>query len=279
MDTRLTRFLEEGIVLFDRGQFFEAHEVWEDGWRRARGEDQVLLHGLIQVAAGFHKLQVGQPSGAASLLAKGTAKLATIPAGVPISELQAFRASAEIWGQAAARMAGQATTGYDASSLPRLPEARRRLLERRIDTHLEIGTPAHRVWEVLTDFEAYPFWNPFIVKLAGAARTGERLNVAIRPPGRRAMTFRPNVLVADPERELRWLGRVILPRLFDGEHVFTIAPLTTGRVRFSQRETFRGLLVPLMPPSMWDSTRRGFEGMNDALKRRAELTTVPARRI
>jgi hypothetical protein len=279
VDTRMTRFLHEGILLFNRGQFFEAHEVWEDAWRRAHGDDQLLLHGLIQVAAGFHKLQVGQPPGAASLLAKGTSKLAALRGETPVRDLASFRASAETWRQAAARMAGQEATEYDVSSLPRLPEPRRGIFERRIHSHIEIEASAQRVWEVLTDFETYPLWNPFIPSLVGAARPGNRLTVEIRPPGRRAMRFNPVVLVADPGRELRWLGHVILPGLFDGEHVFTVAPLATGSVRFSQRETFRGLLVPLMPRSMWDATRRGFDEMNDALKRRVELTTAQARRI
>jgi len=249
MDRRLVRLLEDGIVLFDRGQFFEAHEVWEDAWRRARDEDRVFLHGLIQVAAGFHKLQCGQPSGTVSLLSKGVAKLAALPAGAFIPELPSFRASVETWKETAARMAGSGAVEFDATALPRLPEPRRRFLERRIDTHVEIESSARRVWEVLADFPAYAHWNPFV---------------------RRGMTFRPIVLAADPHRELRWLGRLILPGLFDGEHVFTIAPFSSGRVRFSQRETFRGLLVPLMPRSFWEGTRRGFEEMNSALKRRAE---------
>ena len=270
MDSRLTRFLEEGIDLFNRAQFFEAHEVWEDGWRRARGDDEVLLHGLIQVAAGFHKLQCGQPSGTVSLLSKGVAKLAALPAGAFIPELPSFRASVEIWKETAARMAGSGAVEFDATALPRLPEPPRRLLEGRIDTHVEIESSARRVWEVLADFPAYARWNPFVVAIAGSAVRGGRLSVVIRPPGRRGMTFRPIVLAADPHRELRWLGRLILPGLFDGEHVFTIAPFSSGRVRFSQRETFRGLLVPLMPRSFWEGTRRGFEEMNSALKRRAE---------
>src|SRR3989442_2050048 len=105
VDSRMARLFEEGSVLFNRAQFFEAHEVWEDAWRRARGEDEALLHGLIQVAAGFHKLQCGQPSGAASLLTKGNAKLAAIPGGVPVPALPAFRASVETWN------AGSAGTG------------------------------------------------------------------------------------------------------------------------------------------------------------------------
>ena len=36
------------------------------------------------------------------------------------------------------------------------------------------------------------------------------------------MTFKPTVLAVHPERELRWLGRFILPGLFDGEHSFRI---------------------------------------------------------
>jgi hypothetical protein len=270
MDRGQVRLLEDGIVLFNRGQFFEAHEVWEDAWRRARDADEVFLHGLIQVAAGFHKLQCGQPSGTVSLLTKGVAKLTAVPPDAFIPELPSFRASVGTWKEIAARMTERGADELDVSALPRLPDPRRHPLERRIDSHMEIESSARRVWEILVDFPAYSLWNPFIVTIAGAAVRSGRLTVSIRPPGGRVMTFRPIVLAADPHRELRWRGRPILPGLLDGEHVFTIAPFFSGRVRFSQRETFRGLLVPLMTGSMWEGTRRGFEDMNRALKRRAE---------
>jgi hypothetical protein len=270
MDRNQARRLDDGIILFNRGQFFEAHEVWEDAWRGAQGDDEVFLHGLIQVAAGFHKLQCGQPSGTVSLLTKGAEKLAALPAGRCLPGLPSFRGSVESWKEIAARMAEQGATGLDAAALPRLPPPRRPLLERRLETHVEIEASARRVWEILADFPAYALWNPFIVAIAGEPRRGARLTATLRPPAGRGMTFRPVVLVADPHRELRWLGRLVLPDLFDGEHIFTIAPFSTARVRFSQRETFRGLLVPLMPRSLWDDTRREFEAMNEALKKRAE---------
>src|SRR2546428_5738622 len=78
LKSTIVRSLEEGTALFNRRQFFEAHEVWEDGWRIADGRDRLLLHGLIQVAAGFHKLQCGQPGGCATLLSKGAGKLASV---------------------------------------------------------------------------------------------------------------------------------------------------------------------------------------------------------
>ena len=36
------------------------------------------------------------------------------------------------------------------------------------------------------------------------------------------MTFKPTVLVAEGPKELRWLGRLLLPGMFDGEHSFRI---------------------------------------------------------
>ena len=84
------------------------------------------------------------------------------------------------------------------------------------------------------------------------------------------MTFRPIVREASPGRELRWVGHLWLPGLFDGEHLFRIEATGDGHARFRQSEQFRGLLVPLIPSVMYERTRRGFEAMNRALKERVE---------
>ena len=73
------------------------------------------------------------------------------------------------------------------------------------------------------------------------------------------MTFHPVVLVAELERELRWLGRLFVPGLFDGEHRFLIEPLSEHRVRFVHSEVFSGLLLPLLWRSLDTQTRQGFE--------------------
>jgi hypothetical protein len=84
------------------------------------------------------------------------------------------------------------------------------------------------------------------------------------------MGIRPTVLAAAPSHELRWLGRMGVPGLFDGEHRFRIEPLGPDRVRFVHEEHFTGLLVPLVMRLIAHSTRQGFEAMNRALKTRAE---------
>jgi len=142
-----------------------------------------------------------------------------------------------------------------------------------VTTEIEIAASAGRVWSVLLDFPSHPHWNPFVRAISGVARVGETLKVSLQPPGGRSMTFRPRVLVANPEQELRWRGHLLVPGLFDGEHYFAIAPLGPDRVRFIHGEKFSGLLVGLAKSSLDGSTKAGFEAMNVALKRRAESQT------
>jgi hypothetical protein len=141
---------------------------------------------------------------------------------------------------------------------------------KELHSEIEIDAPAERVWRVLTDFASFPKWNPFIRSISGEPTTGEGLEVRLEPPGGQGMTFKPKVLKAEDNRELRWLGNLLVPGLFDGEHSFTIQPLEENRVRFVQREAFKGLLVPLFARSLETNTQRGLEEMNRALKERAE---------
>src|SRR5918996_6194888 len=116
---------------------------------------------------------------------------------------------------------------------------------KELRTEIEIGAAPERVWQVLTDFDAYPGWNPFIRSIEGETVVGSRLKVRIEPPGARGMTFKPTVRAVEPARELRWLGRLFVPGLFDGEHRLTVEPVDGGRSRFLQSERFDGLLVGL----------------------------------
>ena len=140
---------------------------------------------------------------------------------------------------------------------------------REIRSEIEIDAPPAAVLHVLADTAAYPEWNPFVRQLDGELRTGARLDVRIAPPGARGMRFKPTVLAAETERELRWLGRFLAPGIFDGEHSFTIEPLAGGRTRFVQTERFTGILVAAFTSTL-EKTEHGFEQMNAALKSKAE---------
>ena len=143
-----------------------------------------------------------------------------------------------------------------------------------LSTEIEIDATPESIWRILADFNRFPEWNPFIREIEGEMKEGSRLRVRIEPPGGRGMTFRPVVKRVEINREFRWLGHLIVPGLFDGEHIFEILPAGTGKTRFIQRESFRGLLVPLLWKSLEGSTKQGFREMNDALKARVEAASV-----
>ena len=46
--------IAEGRRLFNKGEYFEAHEVLEDAWRSATGETKQFLKGLIHAAVALH---------------------------------------------------------------------------------------------------------------------------------------------------------------------------------------------------------------------------------
>lgn len=142
-----------------------------------------------------------------------------------------------------------------------------------LQTQIDIAAPPRAVWDVLTDFERHPAWNPFIRSISGEVRPGARLEVVLGPPGGRPMTFRPTVTRAEPPDSaggaFAWLGTLGAGWIFRGEHLFRLEP-HAGGTRLHHGEDFGGVLVALMRTSLDTDTRRGFEAMNRALKAHVE---------
>ena len=59
------------------GRYFDAHEELEAFWMKAAGDEKILLQGLIQIAAGLHRLTLdpSKTDGAFYLLDRGGEKL------------------------------------------------------------------------------------------------------------------------------------------------------------------------------------------------------------
>lgn len=84
---------ERGRVLFNAGQFFECHDVWEEVWKRASGDDRLFFQGLIQAAVAILHLERGNLRGAGSTYAKATAKLDGLSGEYMGIALEDFRAA------------------------------------------------------------------------------------------------------------------------------------------------------------------------------------------
>jgi hypothetical protein len=150
-------------------------------------------------------------------------------------------------------------------------------MSKRLVSQIEIDATAEQVWEVLTDFAAYPQWNPFIVSAEGHPEVDSTLTLRMQPVDARPVTLTPTVLEVSVGHRLCWLGRVVIPGIFDGEHVFTIDARDGKGVTLRQVERFTGVLVPFLARSLDRHTLPAFVKMNEALKARAERALTPPR--
>jgi hypothetical protein len=87
------------------------------------------------------------------------------------------------------------------------------------------------------------------------------------------MTFRPTITEVSQRERLEWVGRVLMPGIFDGRHSFRLEAIGDNCTRLTQAEQFSGLLVALTG-GILAKTQAGFESMNQALRVRAEKVTA-----
>lgn len=139
-----------------------------------------------------------------------------------------------------------------------------------IKTQITINATPGKVWAVLTDFENYSNWNPFIKSITGKPKVGSQIEVSIVPPQGKNMTFKPTVLVFERNKEFRWMGRLLFKGVFDGEHKFELIDNGNGSTIFNHSETFKGILVGLFRKQLENNTEKGFELMNENLKKVVE---------
>jgi len=139
-----------------------------------------------------------------------------------------------------------------------------------VRSEIEIHNYPETVWRTLTDFATYEQWNPFINKIVGLPKQGERVDIYIQTPSGKKRRYSPRITKVEEGRELRWFGKSSLPGFLNAEHIFTIEELKPNQVRFIQREVFDGLMTRLFGKGFDKEIRQGFDEMNDALKKQAE---------
>jgi hypothetical protein len=136
---------------------------------------------------------------------------------------------------------------------------------KHIRTETEINAPPDVVWDVLTELEAYPEWNPYHVRVEGGLDEGRKLEVEVHKPNGNQLTIHPKLQVAKRQRELTWGGGV--PGIFTGRHAFVLQPLSGGRTHLVHEESFKGIAVPF---AELGSIEEGYQRVNAALARRCE---------
>jgi uncharacterized protein YndB with AHSA1/START domain len=139
----------------------------------------------------------------------------------------------------------------------------------RIETSVSIAAPPERVWDVLTDFGAFPDWNPLVLRAAVEARVGARLRLLIAQPDGSGVRRRLSARIDEwrPGERLGWTGGPW--PIFRGHHWFDLTPQDGGTL-LRHGETMSGLYPWLSRRTIGARFRPGYEAMNEALVRRLE---------
>lgn len=142
-----------------------------------------------------------------------------------------------------------------------------------IDRTLDIDAPKALVWTVLTDFEHYGEWNPFVPEATCDLRAGGAIEMQVK-------------LRDTPQFQREWVNSVTPGEAFSYSmkavplgtlrslRVQTLEALGDDRTRYTSHFEIAGWLQPLVTSIFGGGMRRGFEGMALGLKRRAESMTA-----
>jgi hypothetical protein len=91
------RLFRKGLAAFNSGQFYEAHEHWEEVWLETPNPEKMFLQGLIQIAAAFHHHSRANRQGTHNLLHAGLAKIAVFPEVHREIDVEGLRAAVREW--------------------------------------------------------------------------------------------------------------------------------------------------------------------------------------
>ena len=123
------------------------------------------------------------------------------------------------------------------------------------------------IWTILTDAPSLSKWDSGVERVEGRIAPGETIKVFSKvSPGR---AFPVKVTDFTPPRTMRWSSGMPLG-LFKGERTFTLSQQGSTTTRFTMREEYTGLMLPLIWGSIPD-LGRSFEQFASGLKTQAEV--------
>jgi hypothetical protein len=105
-----------------------------------------------------------------------------------------------------------------------------------------------RVWALLTDAAGFPRWNSTVTSIEGEITEGRRLKLRVPvAPGR---VFKPKVSHVEPLRSMTWSDG--MAPMFKGVRTFTLDEGRDGTTKFTMKEEFFGLMLPMIKGSLPD---------------------------
>lgn len=140
-----------------------------------------------------------------------------------------------------------------------------------IRSQIDIDATPEAVFDILTDLERYPEWNPFTPHIDSTLEPGAPVRMQVRMrDGNRLMKQVEYVTANERPVKLCWGADIPLRTLLRADRCQTLERLPDGRTRYVCRDDFSGWLTSIVLRFFGPAVQRGFNDCAVALKKRAE---------
>ncbi len=139
-----------------------------------------------------------------------------------------------------------------------------------IDNEVEINASAAEVWKVITDFDRYPEWNPFVVAAQSSLKPGDPIDMKVKllGPVQRQVEI---ILEVNEGKGFSYQMKPFPWGALSSRRSHEIIELDAQRCRYKSHFQLQGWMMPLVRGLMKGPLQRGFSGMTDAIRQRAEV--------
>ncbi|MCP4038910.1 MAG: SRPBCC domain-containing protein [bacterium] len=146
-----------------------------------------------------------------------------------------------------------------------------------VRAEIEIDAPPEVVFDILTDLERYPEWNPFTPRIDSSLEIGAAVRMRVRLREGRGLRRQVETVTANERpHKLCWGANIPVRFLIRADRCQRLESLEGGRTKYVCTDDISGWLTPIVIRYFGKAMRRGFEDCAIALKKRAESGARPS---
>ena len=139
-----------------------------------------------------------------------------------------------------------------------------------IDETIEIDASPETVWRVITDFNRYCEWNPFVIGCESTLRVGDPIDMRVHVFRSFAQPQRETITHHEPGRRFCY-GVPDMPfGAMRSQRCHQVSRLEGGRTVYQSHFDLSGWLSPIVSFLLGRQLRRGFSEMTRAIRGRSQ---------
>lgn len=119
-DAPLSELARRGIEAFNRGEYFEQHELLEEAWLAEPRPIREMYQGILQLGVAFLQIQRNNWAGAIKLFRRGLPRLRTLPPICQGVDIATLRASVEAIHEEVTALGAARLDEFDQTRFPRI---------------------------------------------------------------------------------------------------------------------------------------------------------------